>query len=99
MSGKKRGAVRKNAVFSLTSFRSIAKNMKNTCLYVCITATFVAIVAGSMPEGFRQAIANTYTKMEQFLLEDSEVDPNRHCDWILMRDNEVLDKEGKRFQA
>ena len=48
-----------------------------------------------MPPSFRQAIAANHVTMKQFLLEDSKVDPNRHCDWIFARDSEVMDNEGK----
>ena len=72
-------------------------SMNDTVFYACILVSFVGSVESSMPESFKQAIAATHVKMEQFLREDSKVDPNRHCDWMLVRDNKVMDTEGKYF--
>ena len=72
--------------------------MKHFGSYVCIILSFVGIAAGSMPESFRHTITANYKNMEQFLLEDTKVDANRHCDWILMRGSELFGMEGKLFQ-
>ena len=71
--------------------------MINAVFYFCIFVSVVGSAEGSiasMKQSFRQAIASNHVIMETFLLEDSQVDPNRHCDWILMRD---MNNEGKAF--
>lgn len=69
----------------------------NALLYVSIFASFVGGTWGSIPESFKNAIAANHMKLENYLLEDSEADPNRHCDWVFMGEGEAMDKEGKWF--
>ena len=69
----------------------------NALLYVSIFASLVCGTGGSITESFKNAIAANHMKLENYLLEDSEADPNRHCDWVFMGEGEAMDKEGKQF--
>ena len=69
--------------------------MRKTNYHFITILSFMRIVTGLMPGDFSLAISTHFMKIEQFLLEDSEVASNRHCDWIFMKDNEVEGAHGK----
>ena len=69
--------------------------INNAMLCFSIMVSFMGGTKGLMPASFKRAIAANKMKMEYYLIEDSEVDPNRHCDWIFVTNNTVIDKEGK----
>ena len=69
----------------------------NAVVYVCLLVSFLWSVEGTISKSYQQAISANYIRMEKFLLEDAKSDPKRHCDWMILRNNEGMDTEGKRF--
>ena len=73
----------------------IMRPKNNAMLCFSIIVSFVGGTKSLMPASFKRAIAANQMKMEYYLIDPSEVDTNRHCDWIFVTNNTVMDKEGK----
>ena len=79
------------------SVKFTMETTNNALLYVGIFTSFVGGTRGSMAENFKKAIAANHMKLENYLFEDSEADPERHCDWVFMGEGEAMHKEGEWF--